>query len=168
MYTCCTIKHSAVYLWSETLETLRGPLEAAHRTPTISYLGPFRTAFTAVTHLMISRADRQRITLLRIPSKPQDYGKPIQAFGIHWVYDGCGYEMIRKRNLLITFDALGTIYRPRRPIAVQYGEVAADLGFPPVAEMHLHRSFRIGGRMSRHRREYSVQWPDLSSMIRSL
>ena len=84
------------------------------------------------------------------------------------MYDGCVSEMNRKKNLLITFDALGTIYRPRRPIAVQYGEVAADLGFPPVAEMDLHRSFRIGGRMSRHQQEYSVRWPDISYMIRSL
>ena len=52
--------------------------------------------------------------------------------------------MAAKRGLLITFDALGTLYRPRKPIAYQYGQVAESLGFPSIPESDIQESFRNG------------------------
>lgn len=49
-----------------------------------------------------------------------------------------------KRNLLICFDAFGTLFRPRRPIAQQYGEVARSLGLRGFTDAELEKSFRAG------------------------
>lgn len=52
--------------------------------------------------------------------------------------------MMSLGSLLITFDALGTLYRPTKPIAVQYANVAANLGFPRVKVSELDKSFQVG------------------------
>ncbi|KAI9762101.1 MAG: hypothetical protein M4579_000581 [Chaenotheca gracillima] len=46
------------------------------------------------------------------------------------------------RKLLITFDAFGTLFVPRLPIARQYGEVAATYGLSGFSEQDLQKSFR--------------------------
>lgn len=51
-----------------------------------------------------------------------------------------------KRNLLICFDAFGTLFRPRKPIAKQYGEVARSFGLGGFSDDDVHASFRNGGR----------------------
>ncbi|TKA63058.1 hypothetical protein B0A55_10188 [Friedmanniomyces simplex] len=47
-----------------------------------------------------------------------------------------------KRNLLICFDAFGTLFKPKRPIAQQYGEVARSLGLGGFTDEQVHDSFR--------------------------
>lgn len=55
-----------------------------------------------------------------------------------------------KRNLLICFDAFGTLFKPKRPIAQQYGEVARSLGLGGFSDEELQSSFRKGSlHMSR-------------------
>ncbi|RMY68365.1 hypothetical protein D0863_07172 [Hortaea werneckii] len=47
-----------------------------------------------------------------------------------------------KRNLLICFDAFGTLFSPKRPIAQQYGEVARWLGLGGFTDEQLQDSFK--------------------------
>lgn len=47
-----------------------------------------------------------------------------------------------KRNLLICFDAFGTLYTPKRPVAMQYGEVARSLGLGGFTDEDLNKSFK--------------------------
>ncbi|KAK0915698.1 hypothetical protein LTR91_010370 [Friedmanniomyces endolithicus] len=46
-----------------------------------------------------------------------------------------------KRNLLICFDAFGTLFKPKRPIAQQYGEVARSLGLSGFTDDQVSKSF---------------------------
>lgn len=56
------------------------------------------------------------------------------------------------RNLLICFDAFGTLFKPKRPIEQQYGEVARSLGLVGFIDEELKRSFREGELPSYHYR----------------
>jgi len=47
-----------------------------------------------------------------------------------------------KRNLLICFDAFGTLITPKRPIAQQYGEVARSLGHGDFTDEQVQESFK--------------------------
>ncbi|KAK0286392.1 hypothetical protein LTR35_004827 [Friedmanniomyces endolithicus] len=47
-----------------------------------------------------------------------------------------------KRNLLICFDAFGTLFKPKRPIAQQYGEVARSLGSSGFTDDQVSKSFK--------------------------
>ncbi|KAK3117078.1 hypothetical protein LTR53_001883 [Teratosphaeriaceae sp. CCFEE 6253] len=47
-----------------------------------------------------------------------------------------------KRNLLLCFDAFGTLFTPKRPIAQQYGEVARALGLSGFTDEQVHASFK--------------------------
>ncbi|KAF2007090.1 hypothetical protein P154DRAFT_182468 [Amniculicola lignicola CBS 123094] len=49
--------------------------------------------------------------------------------------------LLRKKNLLIGFDAFGTLFAPKAPIASQYGEIARrhGIGFPD--EYQLNQAF---------------------------
>jgi len=47
-----------------------------------------------------------------------------------------------KRNLLICFDAFGTLFKPKRPIAQQYGEVARSLGLSGFTDEQVSKSFK--------------------------
>ncbi|KAK0777128.1 hypothetical protein LTR91_022988 [Friedmanniomyces endolithicus] len=47
-----------------------------------------------------------------------------------------------KRNLLICFDAFGTLFKPKRPIAQQYGEVARGLGLSGFTDEQVSKSFK--------------------------
>jgi len=49
-----------------------------------------------------------------------------------------------KKNLLICFDAFGTLFQPRRPVAQQYAEVANSLGLHHVTEDAVQSSFKAG------------------------
>lgn len=51
---------------------------------------------------------------------------------------------LRRRSVLLTFDAFGTLFHPRKPIASQYAEVAKQLGLKHVNEEELQASFRKG------------------------
>jgi hypothetical protein len=54
-----------------------------------------------------------------------------------------------KRNLLLCFDAFGTLFVPRKPIAVQYAKVATThLGrtFSPEEMIDLEKSFKYSMR----------------------
>lgn len=47
-----------------------------------------------------------------------------------------------KRNLLICFDAFGTLFAPKRPVAQQYAEVASALANRKFTEDEVRKSFR--------------------------
>lgn len=48
------------------------------------------------------------------------------------------------RNLLICFDAFGTLFKPRAPIEQQYGEVARSLGLAGIRDDDVRDSFKTG------------------------
>lgn len=48
-----------------------------------------------------------------------------------------------KRNLLICFDAFGTLFSPKRPVAHQYAEVASSIGPRQFTEDEVQSSFKI-------------------------
>jgi len=50
--------------------------------------------------------------------------------------------MSPKRGLLLCFDAFGTLFFPKAPIAALYGEVARRHGITAFTEEALHGSFR--------------------------
>jgi hypothetical protein len=50
----------------------------------------------------------------------------------------------RKENLLIAFDAFGTLFSPRAPIAVQYVETAKKFGITGLKPDLLKTAFRKG------------------------
>lgn len=47
-----------------------------------------------------------------------------------------------KTNLLLAFDAFGTLFAPRQPIVTQYGDVARRHGLNGFTDDELHASFR--------------------------
>jgi len=49
-----------------------------------------------------------------------------------------------KRNLLICFDAFGTLFTPRKPIAQQYGDVARACGLGGFSDEDVGASFKKG------------------------
>lgn len=49
-----------------------------------------------------------------------------------------------KKNLLICFDAFGTLFKPRQPIAKQYAEVATALGLRDISEDAVEKAFKNG------------------------
>lgn len=48
-----------------------------------------------------------------------------------------------KRNLLLCVDAFGTLFRPRSPIAEQYGSVARGMGVK-ISDEEVAKSFKSG------------------------
>jgi hypothetical protein len=48
-----------------------------------------------------------------------------------------------KRNLLLCVDAFGTLFRPRSPIAEQYGTVARGMGVK-ISDDEVAKSFKTG------------------------
>lgn len=54
-----------------------------------------------------------------------------------------------KRNLLICFDAFGTLFTPRRPIAQQYGDVARACGLGGFSDEDVAASFKRGRHFDR-------------------
>ena len=42
---------------------------------------------------------------------------------------------LQKRNLFLTFDAFGTLYKPRRPVAEAYGRAALRHGIVCVQDL---------------------------------
>lgn len=48
-----------------------------------------------------------------------------------------------KRNLLLCVDAFGTLFRPRSPIAEQYGSVARGMGVE-ISDDEVAKSFKSG------------------------
>ena len=50
-----------------------------------------------------------------------------------------------KKNLLICFDAFGTLFAPKRPVTEQYAEVARALGLRGFNDEDLQSSFKTGG-----------------------
>jgi hypothetical protein len=48
-----------------------------------------------------------------------------------------------KRNLLLCVDAFGTLFRPRSPIAEQYGSVARGMGVK-ISDDEVARGFKSG------------------------
>lgn len=48
-----------------------------------------------------------------------------------------------KRNLLLCVDAFGTLFRPRSPIAEQYGTVARGMGVK-ISDDEVAKSFKVG------------------------
>jgi hypothetical protein len=57
-----------------------------------------------------------------------------------------------RKNLLICFDAFGTLFTPRKPVAQQYSEVARSFGLGGFSDDDIARSFKEGEwLLSRHR-----------------
>ncbi|KAF2769625.1 haloacid dehalogenase-like hydrolase [Teratosphaeria nubilosa] len=52
----------------------------------------------------------------------------------------------RQRHLLLCFDAFGTLFRPKRPIAQQYSEVARSLGLSGFTDEQVMESFKVAFR----------------------
>jgi hypothetical protein len=50
--------------------------------------------------------------------------------------------MARKRNLLLAFDAFGTLFTPKRSVFAQYGEIARRHGVTCPSEAELGTSFK--------------------------
>jgi hypothetical protein len=50
----------------------------------------------------------------------------------------------RPRNLLLCFDAFGTLFKPRYPIEQQYGDVARSLGLGPFTNEDVAKYFKAG------------------------
>lgn len=48
-----------------------------------------------------------------------------------------------KRNLLLCVDAFGTLFRPRSPIAEQYGTVARSMGIK-ISDDQVAKAFKSG------------------------
>ena len=46
-----------------------------------------------------------------------------------------------RKNLLICFDAFGTLFAPKRPVAQQYAEVASSLANREFTEDEVQKSF---------------------------
>jgi hypothetical protein len=53
-----------------------------------------------------------------------------------------------KRNLLLCVDAFGTLFRPRSPIAEQYGQVARGMGVK-ISDEEIAREFKTGESLFR-------------------
>lgn len=47
-----------------------------------------------------------------------------------------------KKNILLCLDAFGTLFKPRQPIAQQYGEVARQLGIVNATDDAVEALFR--------------------------
>jgi hypothetical protein len=47
-----------------------------------------------------------------------------------------------KKNLLICFDAFGTLFTPRKPVAQQYSEVARSFGLGGFSDDDIAQSFK--------------------------
>jgi hypothetical protein len=47
-----------------------------------------------------------------------------------------------KKNLLICFDAFGTLFTPRKPVAQQYSEVARSFGLGGFSDDNIAQSFK--------------------------
>jgi hypothetical protein len=47
-----------------------------------------------------------------------------------------------KKNLLICFDAFGTLFTPRKPVAQQYSEVARSFGLGGFSDDDIANSFK--------------------------
>jgi hypothetical protein len=52
---------------------------------------------------------------------------------------------LKDKHLLLCFDAFGTLFRPRAPIAVTYARCAHKYGIKDVDEDALAVSFKKGG-----------------------
>lgn len=52
----------------------------------------------------------------------------------------------RYRPLVLTFDAFGTLFYPRQPVAQQYAEIARKYGLSGLNEEDVGTSFRNGER----------------------
>lgn len=50
------------------------------------------------------------------------------------------------RNLLICFDAFGTLFKPRYSIAQQYGDVARSFGLSGFTNEDVNSSFKAGAQ----------------------
>lgn len=53
-------------------------------------------------------------------------------------------RLSRKKNLLLSFDAFGTLFTPKAPIATQYGETAKFYGLAGFTDDELNASFKRG------------------------
>ncbi|KAL8290916.1 hypothetical protein RB600_006402 [Gaeumannomyces tritici] len=50
---------------------------------------------------------------------------------------------LQPRNILICFDAFGTLIKPRRAVPTQYGEVARELGLSGFMDADIRNSFKV-------------------------
>lgn len=53
-------------------------------------------------------------------------------------------RLSKKKNLLLSFDAFGTLFTPKAPIATQYGEIAKFHGLAGFTNDELNASFKRG------------------------
>lgn len=54
----------------------------------------------------------------------------------------------RPRALCLTFDAFGTLFHPRQPIAAQYAHVAREHGLSGFTDEEMGRKFKDGACVS--------------------
>ena len=56
----------------------------------------------------------------------------------------------RSRHICLAFDAFDTLFTPRRPVFVQYGEIARAYGISGFSDNELQASFKQGEFLARH------------------
>jgi hypothetical protein len=54
------------------------------------------------------------------------------------------HQIMSKKNLFICFDAFGTLFTPRKPVAQQYSEVARTFGLGGFSDDDIAKSFKEG------------------------
>jgi hypothetical protein len=52
------------------------------------------------------------------------------------------YIAMGRRNLLLCFDAFGTLFHPKRPVAEQYATVARQCGLEGITTQQVKASFK--------------------------
>lgn len=57
--------------------------------------------------------------------------------------------LVRPTNLLLTFDAFGTLFSPKFPIAIQYALAAQEYGLVGVKTADIPAAFKKGNYISR-------------------
>ena len=52
--------------------------------------------------------------------------------------------MAAKRRLVLTFDAFGTLFRPKRPVHEQYADLARKHGLSGFTDEEVGHNFKLG------------------------
>jgi hypothetical protein len=67
-----------------------------------------------------------------------------------------------RKNLLICFDAFGTLFTPRKPVPQQYSEVARTFGLSGFSDDDIAKSFKEGEWL------LFVLWSPISGLTKTL
>lgn len=88
---------------------------------------------TPRTRVLIALIPACDITSVRVPPSHQNFN-----------IMRASQRLSKKKNLLLSFDAFGTLFTPKAPIATQYGEIAKLHGLAGFTNDELNASFKRG------------------------